>query len=202
MGGKPGSVLGSPVPKRWGSSGNGPVEGDKRWLTTWSLCSVRKGWEPLEHSVWEEKAERGLWLFINLYSAGVKSTGTDSSHWHAATEQRAMGRNWNTSTNTKKNFCTEWQSWKKPPKEVEWTSHLHWMYSRPIWMPLCVTYFREAALVGRVDFRISGCHFQPLQFCALLSLLGDHGWSCSFACELCAAPSLPLPVLTVGSLTA
>lgn len=57
-----------------------------------------------------------------------------------------------------------WQSLTWGCPERLWNLLL-WGYSKPAWMPTCMTYSRELSSVGRLDLMISKGSFQPLQFC-------------------------------------
>jgi len=61
-------------------------------------------------------------------------------------------------------FQWGWQSTGSGCPERLWRLLL-WKYSRPIWMCICATCYREPALAGELDSMISWGPFQTLQFC-------------------------------------
>jgi len=63
------------------------------------------------------------------------------------------------------------EHWNRLPREV--VKFFLWRYSKPAWVPTCVTCCREPALAGGLDFMICRGLVQPLWFSGSVASIHD-----------------------------
>jgi len=112
----------------------------ERWLETWSISLMRKGWETWVCSAWRKDDWGGILAML------IVANGQESSGWGQALlngpqwqnrGQQAQTRKQKFHTNGRKDLSLTRviEHWNRLPREM--SECLLWRYWKPTWMLLC-----------------------------------------------------------------